>query len=95
MTSDGNNRGNDSGNAGDNGGDRLAPRPISRPPVDPASRQAFGRPTGLRGSFVAERVRPPKFRTIPTTTRQTRPTVSSNATCATSVSADSRPTRGY
>ena len=58
MTSDGNNRGNDSGN----NGDRLAPRPVSRPPVDPASRQAFGRPTGLRGSFVAERVRPPKYR---------------------------------
>jgi S1-C subfamily serine protease len=62
VTSDGNNRGNDSGNADDNGGGRLAPRPISRPPVDPASSQAFGRPTGLRGSFVAERVRPPKYR---------------------------------
>ncbi|HSS23582.1 MAG TPA: trypsin-like peptidase domain-containing protein [Mycobacterium sp.] len=56
MTSD---QGNDSGN---NGGNRLAPRPISRPPVDPGSRQAFGRPAGLQGSFVAERVRPQKYR---------------------------------
>ena len=56
MTSD---QGNDSGN---NRGNRLAPRPISRPPVDPASRQAFGRPDGLQGSFVAERVRPQKYR---------------------------------
>lgn len=47
---------------GDNGADRLAPRPIFRPPVDPASRQAFGRPDGLQGSFVAERVRPSKYR---------------------------------
>jgi S1-C subfamily serine protease len=56
VTSD---QGND---GGDNGGNRLAPRPISRPPVDPASRQAFGRPDGLQGSFVAERVRPQKYR---------------------------------
>ncbi|MCV7099121.1 serine protease HtrA [Mycobacterium palustre] len=55
MTSDGNDSGNDSGQ-------RLAPRPISRPPVDPASRQVFSRPDGLQGSFVAERVRPPKYR---------------------------------
>jgi S1-C subfamily serine protease len=55
VTSD---HGNDSGD----GGNRLAPRPISRPPVDPASRQAFSRPAGLQGSFVAERVRPPKYR---------------------------------
>lgn len=57
MTSDGNDNGSDN-----NGGQRLAPRPISRPPVDPASRQLFGRPDGLQGSFVAERVRPPKYR---------------------------------
>ncbi len=50
------------GNGGGNGGHRLPPRPISRPPVDPASRQAFGRPDGLNGSFVADRVRPPKYR---------------------------------
>ncbi|HWF30754.1 MAG TPA: trypsin-like peptidase domain-containing protein [Mycobacterium sp.] len=56
MTSD---QGNDSGI---NGGNRLAPRPVSRPPVDPASRQAFGRPAGQQGSFVAERVRPQKYR---------------------------------
>jgi S1-C subfamily serine protease len=49
-------------NIGQDGGNRLAPRPVSRPPVDPASTQAFGRPQGLRGSFVAERVRPQKFR---------------------------------
>ncbi len=41
---------------------RLAPRPVSRPPVDPASRQAFSRPRGVLGSFVAERVRPTKYR---------------------------------
>ena len=56
MTSDQSfDRSNDSGN-------RLAPRPVSRPPVDPASRREFGRPDGLRGSFVAERVRPQKYR---------------------------------
>lgn len=55
MTSD---QGNDSGR---NSAPRLAPRPISRPPVDPASRQAFSRPDGLKGSFVAERVRPPEY----------------------------------
>jgi len=56
VTSD---NGNDSG---ENSRPRLAPRPISRPPVDAASRQAFGRPDGLQGSFVAERVRPAKYR---------------------------------
>src|SRR6185436_10996465 len=30
----------------------LEPRPVSRPPVDPASRRAFGRPDGVNGSFV-------------------------------------------
>jgi S1-C subfamily serine protease len=45
-----------------NGAPRLAPRPISRPPVDAASRQAFSRPDGVHGSFVAETVRPPKYR---------------------------------
>jgi S1-C subfamily serine protease len=44
------------------GGHRLTPRPVSRPPVDPVSSQAFGRPYGVQGSFVAERVRPPKYR---------------------------------
>jgi S1-C subfamily serine protease len=34
------------------GTQRLEPRPISRPPVDPASRQAFGRPDGFDGSFL-------------------------------------------
>ncbi|BBX95558.1 serine protease HtrA [Mycobacterium lacus] len=56
MTSD---QGN---NSGQNPGHRLAPRPVSRPPVDPASRQAFGRPSGVHGSFVADRVRPPRYR---------------------------------
>ena len=41
---------------------RLAPRPIYRPPVDAASRQAFGRPAGVDGSFVPGGVRPPKYR---------------------------------
>ncbi|HUB58271.1 MAG TPA: trypsin-like peptidase domain-containing protein [Mycobacterium sp.] len=45
-----------------NGAPRLAPRPVSRPPVDAASRQAFSRPDGVHGSFVAETVRPPKYR---------------------------------
>jgi S1-C subfamily serine protease len=45
-----------------NGARRLAPRPVSRPPVDAASRQAFSRPDGVQGSFVAERVRPSKYR---------------------------------
>jgi len=44
------------------GGHRLAPRPVSRPPVDPASQQTFGRPNGVQGSFVAEAVRPQKYR---------------------------------
>ena len=44
------------------GGPRLAPRPVSRPPVDDAQRQAFGRPNGIDGSFVAEDLRPQKFR---------------------------------
>ncbi|MGV0633353.1 trypsin-like peptidase domain-containing protein [Mycolicibacillus trivialis] len=43
-------------------GHRLAPRPVSRPPVDPAARRTFGRPTGVRGSFVAEKLRPSRFR---------------------------------
>jgi S1-C subfamily serine protease len=41
---------------------RLEPRPIYRPPVDPASQQAFGRPDGVNGSFVAEGLRPQKYR---------------------------------
>jgi S1-C subfamily serine protease len=45
-----------------NGAPRLAPRPVSRPPVDAASSEAFGRPDGVHGSFVAERVRPSKYR---------------------------------
>ncbi|QYL26664.1 putative periplasmic serine endoprotease DegP-like precursor [Mycobacterium shottsii] len=56
MTSD---QGN---NSGQDGGPRLAPRPISRPPVDSAARQTFGRPSGVQGSFVAERVRPQRYR---------------------------------
>jgi S1-C subfamily serine protease len=35
-----------------NASTRLAPRPISRPPVDPASTRAFGRPAGFDGSFL-------------------------------------------
>ena len=44
------------------GGPRLAPRPVSRPSVDDASRRAFGRPDGVDGSFVAEDLRPAKYR---------------------------------
>ncbi len=34
------------------GRERLEPRPVSRPPVDPASKRAFGRPDGVGGSFT-------------------------------------------
>ena len=34
------------------GSDRVAPRPVSRPPVDPSTTRAFGRPDGVDGSFV-------------------------------------------
>ncbi|KUH86403.1 MULTISPECIES: trypsin-like peptidase domain-containing protein [unclassified Mycobacterium] len=34
------------------GRERLEPRPVSRPPVDPSAQRAFGRPDGVRGSFV-------------------------------------------
>ena len=34
------------------GSHRLAPRAVSRPPVNPAERNAFGRPEGINGSFV-------------------------------------------
>ncbi len=57
-----------------NGAPRLAPRPVSRPPVDAASRQAFGRPDGVQGSFVAERVRPSKYRESGEFTPHTEPT---------------------
>ena len=44
------------------GGHRLAPRPVFRPPVDPEATRTFGRPRGVDGSFVAEELRPAKFR---------------------------------
>ena len=44
------------------GGPRLAPRPVSRPPVDEASRRTFGRPQGVEGSFLAKEVRSKRFR---------------------------------
>lgn len=44
------------------GGNRLAPRPVYRPPVDTASKKAFGRPDGVRGSFTPAEVRPKKYR---------------------------------
>ncbi|MEW5808444.1 MAG: trypsin-like peptidase domain-containing protein [Actinomycetota bacterium] len=34
------------------GRERLEPRPVSRPPVDPAAKRAFGRPDGVNGSFL-------------------------------------------
>lgn len=34
------------------GSHRLNPRPVDRPPVDPASQRAFGRPDGVDGSFL-------------------------------------------
>jgi S1-C subfamily serine protease len=44
------------------GGPRLAPRPVYRPPVDEATGRTFSRPTGVDGSFVAQEVRPQKYR---------------------------------
>ena len=44
------------------GSHRLAPRPVSRPPVDPQSTRTFGRPNGVRGSFIADALRPARFR---------------------------------
>jgi len=46
---------------------------VSRPPVDAASRQAFGRPDGVQGSFVADRVRPSKYRDSGEFTPHTQP----------------------
>ncbi|WP_284225231.1 serine protease HtrA [Mycobacterium antarcticum] len=31
---------------------RMEPKPVSRPPVDPAQTRAFGRPSGVTGSFL-------------------------------------------
>lgn len=44
------------------GAPRLAPRPVSRPPVDSESTRTFGRPNGVEGSFVADKLRPSRFR---------------------------------
>ncbi len=44
------------------GAHRLAPRPVSRPPVDPEAVRTFGRPNGVDGSFVAEDLRPARYR---------------------------------
>jgi S1-C subfamily serine protease len=49
-------------NQDNSGSPRLAPRPVSRPAVDPAATRTFGRPQGVDGSFVAEELRPAKFR---------------------------------
>ncbi len=49
-------------NQDSSGSPRLAPRPVSRPAVDPAATRTFGRPKGVEGSFVAEELRPAKFR---------------------------------
>lgn len=39
-------------NLDQSGRERLEPRPLSRPPVDPAAKRAFGRPAGVDGSFT-------------------------------------------
>ncbi|MBX7451124.1 trypsin-like peptidase domain-containing protein [Mycolicibacterium sp. 3033] len=39
-------------NLDQSGRERLDPRPVSRPPVDPAAKRAFGRPDGVDGSFL-------------------------------------------
>ena len=44
------------------GSHRLAPRPVARPAVDPQATRAFGRPNGVRGSFIADALRPARFR---------------------------------
>src|SRR6201997_5451230 len=43
----------------------LAPRPISRPPVDPNSSRAFGRPPGFEGSFLGPEEPPAQGEFIP------------------------------
>ena len=58
-------------------GPRLAPRPVSRPPVDEASRRVFSRPDGVDGSFVAEDLRPQKFRDGAEFTPHDRPRIRS------------------
>ena len=35
------------------GGDNMSPRPVSRPPVDPSTQRAFGRPDGVSGAFLS------------------------------------------
>jgi S1-C subfamily serine protease len=54
-------------------GPRLAPRPVYRPPVDPESSRAFGRPSGVDGSFVAEELRPSRFRLVDQFNPSTKP----------------------
>ena len=34
------------------GGGNMTPRPVSRPPVDPSTQRAFGRPDGVSGAFL-------------------------------------------
>jgi S1-C subfamily serine protease len=34
------------------GGGDMSPRPVSRPPVDPSTQRAFGRPDGVSGAFL-------------------------------------------
>ena len=55
------------------GGPRLAPRPVYRPPVDPAASRAYGRPSGVDGSFVAEELRPSRFRLNEQFTSEAKP----------------------
>ena len=33
-------------------GGNMSPRPVSRPPVDPSTQRAFGRPDGVSGAFT-------------------------------------------
>ena len=46
--------------------DRVAPRPVSRPPVDPSTTRAFGRPDGVNGSFVGVDGQPDQGEFTPT-----------------------------
>jgi S1-C subfamily serine protease len=63
---------------------RLGPRPLDRPPVDPGTASAFGRPSGVDGGFAVSRA-------DPATASRTTPAVPPPASLA---SAFGRPDAG-
>jgi S1-C subfamily serine protease len=48
------------------GSHRVEPRPVSRPPVDPSTTRAFGRPDGVNGSFNGADTQPDQGEFAPT-----------------------------